>query len=159
VSFDGWMLALHVLSAFAVVSALVLFWVLVLLIRRAETPEETLRLGPVTRIAGAIIAVGMGGTLLLGIWLAFSYGGHDIWDPWIVAALVLWVVAGGLGDRADKVYIPSVQRALELQRAGQSGPDSDLAALNRTPRGVWLQVAVSVVVLAILVDMIWKPGA
>ena len=158
-SFDEWMLALHVLSAFAVVSALVLFWVLVLLIRRAETPEETLRLGPATRVAGGIVGVGMGGTLLLGVWLAFSYGGYDIWDPWIVAALVLWFVAGALGDRADKVYVPSVRRARELQRDGRSGLDPDLVTLNRTPRGIWLQVAVSVVVIAILVDMIWKPGA
>jgi len=159
VSFDDWMLALHVLSAFAVVSGLILFWVLIVAVRRADTPEGTLRMGPVTVVAGAAIGIGLGGTIAFGVWLAFSVGGYDIWNGWIVAALVFWVVATALGQRANTAYMAGTKKAQELQAAGQTGPSAELLALNRTTRGLVLQILVTVVILLIVVDMIWKPGA
>jgi hypothetical protein len=159
VSFDDWMLALHVLSAFALVAGIILFWVLIAAVRRTDTPEGTLRLGPLTRVADAAVGIGMMGTIILGVWLAFSIGGYDIWDWWIIAALVLWAVAGGLGQRANTAYVDGVKKAQELQAAGQTGPNSELLALNRTPNGVILQALISIVVLLIILDMIWKPGA
>jgi uncharacterized membrane protein len=159
VSFDDWMLALHVLSAFSLVAGIIAFWVLIYAVRRTDTPEGTLRMGPVSRLANAVIGVGMGGTLILGIWLAFSVGGYDIWDWWILGALVLWVIAAALGQRAGVAYLEGVKKAQELQAAGQAGPNAELLALNRTSNGVVLQVLVSAVVLLIILDMIWKPGA
>jgi uncharacterized membrane protein len=159
VSFDDWMLALHVLSAVTLVAGLILFWVVILAARRTDTPGETLRFGPLTRIADGAVGVGMGGTILLGIWLAFSVGGYEIWDPWIVAAIVLWFVTAALGQRTSKAYGPAVRKAQELQAAGQSGSSPELLALNRTSTGVTLQALASLVVVVILVDMIWKPGA
>ena len=158
-SFDDWALALHVVSAFALVAGIVCFWVITVAARSADTPEATLRLGPVAQIAGAAIGIGMGGTIILGIWLAFSVGGYDIWDPWIVAAIVLWLLAAALGRRADQAAKPAVRKAQELQSAGRTGPDPDLAALNTASGGVVVQALTSLVVLLILVDMIWKPGA
>jgi hypothetical protein len=159
VSFDDWMLALHVLSGFAVVAAMILFWVLIVAVRRTDTPEGTLRMGPVTRVAGAAIGIGMGGTIALGVWLAFSVGGYDIWDGWIVAAIVLWVVTAALGQRVNTAYEAGTKKAQELQAAGQIGPSAELLALNRTSKGLVLQFVVSIVVLLIVIDMIWKPGA
>jgi uncharacterized membrane protein len=159
VSFDDWMLALHVLSAFALVAGVILFWVLIVAVRQTDTPTGTIRLGPLQRVAEAAVGVGMGGTIVLGIWLAFSVGGYEIWDGWIIAALVLWVIVGGLGQRTGAVYAPSVQKARELEQAGQTGPSAELLALNRNSTGVLLQALVSLVVLLILIDMIWKPGA
>jgi uncharacterized membrane protein len=159
VSFDDWMLALHVLSAATLVAGIVFFWVLVVAIRGTDTPEGTLRMGPMTRLAGAAVGIGMIGTIVLGIWLAFSVGGYEIWNGWIVAALVLWFIAGGIGGRANKAYEASVKKAQELQASGQTGPNAELVALNRNPQGVVLQVLVSVVILLIVIDMLWKPGA
>jgi hypothetical protein len=159
VSFDDWMLALHVVSAFALVAGVVLFWVLIVAVRRTDTPELALRMGPISSVAEAAIGVGMGGTIVLGIWLAFSVGGYDIWDPWIVAALVLWAIAAELGRRTSAAYEPGVKKAVELRNAGQAGPSAELLAINRTRDGVVLQGLVSLVVLLIIVDMIWKPGA
>src|SRR5215218_2409986 len=153
------MLALHVVSGFAVVAALILFWVLIVAGRPTDTPEGTLRMGPMTRVAGATIGIGLGGTIALGIWLAFSVGGYDIWDGWIVAAIVLWVVATALGQRVNTAYEAGVKKAQELQSAGQTGSSAELLALNRTSKGLVLQVVVSVAVLLIIIDMIWKPGA
>ena len=153
------MLVLHVLSAFSLVAGIIFFWVLIVAVRQTATPEGTIRLGPLSRIAGAAVGVGAGGTILFGVWLAFSVGGYDIWDGWIVAALVLWVIATGLGQRAGAAYVEGVKKAQELQTAGQTGSSAELLALNRTSSGVVLHSLVSIVVLLILIDMIWKPGA
>jgi hypothetical protein len=159
VSFDDWMLALHVLSAFSLVAGIVFFWVLIVAVRRTDTPEGTLRMGPLSRVAESAVGIGAGGTIVLGIWLAFSIGGYDIWDGWIIAALVLWVIATALGRRTGAASLQGVKKAQELQKAGQTGPSAELLALNRTSGGVILHLLVSVTVLLILIDMIWKPGA
>jgi uncharacterized membrane protein len=159
VSFDDWLLALHVLSAFALVAGVIVFWVLIVAVRRTDTADGTLRLGPANKVAEACIGVGAGGTIVLGIWLAFSVGGYDIWDGWIVAALVLWVIAMGLGGRASAVYNQGVERARELQADGRLAPDTELLALNRTSQGLVLQTLTSLVVVLVLLDMIFKPGA
>ena len=153
------MLALHVLSAFALVAGMVLFWALIVAVRRADTPEETLRMGPAARVAGASVGLGMGGTIAFGIWLAFSVGGYDIWDGWIIAALVLWVVAARFGAMTNASYERGVQKAQELGGEGVSTPNAELLALNRTQNGVLFQSLTSIAVLLILIDMIWKPGA
>ena len=93
VSLDDWILALHVLSAFAFVAGSVLFWVLIFAVRRTDTPHGTIQMGPIVKVGNGAVGIGAGGTIVLGIWLAFSYSGYDIWDAWIVAALVLWVAA------------------------------------------------------------------
>jgi hypothetical protein len=159
VSFDDWILALHVLSAFAFVAGLILFWVLIVAVRKTDTPDGTIRMEPVVKVGNAATGIGAGGTLIFGIWLAFSYGGYDIWDLWIVAALVLWAVAGALGQRTGVEYTAGMTKAKELAAAGQTGPSAELLAINRTQRGLVLHAATSVVLLLILIDMIWKPGA
>jgi hypothetical protein len=159
VSFDDWILALHVLSAFAYVAGIVLFWVLVVAVRRTDTPDDTLRMGPIVKVGNASVGIGAGGTIIFGIWLAFSYGGYDIWDPWIIAALVLWVLAAATGQRTGAEYMAGMTKAQELAAAGQTGPSTELLAINRTQRGVQMHALSSLIVLLILIDMIWKPGA
>ena len=134
-SFDDWMLALHVLSAFAMVAGLTLFWVLIVAGWRTDTPADILRMGPLSKVAGAAIGIGMGGTI------------------------VLWIAAAALGQRTNAAFEPPVKKAQELQAAGQTGPSAELLALNRTTRGLVLQVLVSIVILLIVIDMVWKPGA
>jgi hypothetical protein len=159
VSFDQWLLALHVLSGALFVAGIVLFWVLIVAVRKIDTPDETLRLGPIARVGNVAVGIGMGGTILLGVLLAFSYGGYDIWDGWIIGALVLWLIAAELGRRTGAEFMRGPQKAQELQAAGQAGPNAELLAVNRTSRGVLLHLLSSIVVALIVIDMIWKPGA
>jgi uncharacterized membrane protein len=159
VTFDDWILALHVLSAFAYVAGMIVFWVLIVAVRRTDTPEGTIRMGPVVKVGNASVGIGAGGTIVFGIWLAFSVGGYDIWDGWIIAALVLWVLAAAIGSRTGAEYKAGMTKAEELQAAGQNGPSAELLAVNRTQRGAALHALGSLVVLLILIDMIWKPGA
>lgn len=135
VSLDSWIKALHVVSAFALVGALAVLWVGYLVLRDAGGPSEALpRLFKLGSIA---IAIGMTGTLVFGVWLSISIDGYAVWDGWVIAALVLWAVAGGTGDRAGKVSQQpgGVQQALVLHAIS------------------------SLAVILILIDMIWKPGA
>jgi uncharacterized membrane protein len=159
VSFDDWVLALHVLSAASFIAGIIYFWVLIVAVRRTDTPEETLRMEPLTKVAGAAVGIGAGGTIVLGVWLAFSVGRYDIWDGWIIAALVLWVIAGALGQRTGAAYLQGLEKARELQQAGQTGPSAELLALNRTSTGVILHLLATITVALIVIDMIWKPGA
>jgi uncharacterized membrane protein len=159
VSLDDWILALHVLSAFAFVAGMVLFWVLIVAVRQTDTPDGTIRMYPIVRVGNAAIGIGAGGTIVLGIWLAFSVGGYDIWDGWIIAAIVLWAISAALGQRTGAAYMQGMIKARELQTAGQSGTNPELLALNRTSNGVLFHFLSSIVVLLILIDMIWKPGA
>jgi uncharacterized membrane protein len=158
-SFDAWVLAVHVLSAFSLVAAVVLFWVLIVSVRQTDTPEARIRLEAVVKVGNAAFSVGSVGTVVLGIWLAFSVGGYDIWDGWIIAALVLWVLANGVGQRTGTAFTRGATMAEELRKAGQTGPNAELLALNRTAEGVLFHFLTSVAVLLILIDMIWKPGA
>ena len=158
-SFDDWMLALHVLSAFAYVGGIILFWVLIVAVRQTDTPAGTIRMEPIVKVGSAAVGIGAGGTILLGIWLAFRLDSYAIWDGWIVAALVLWAVSGALGQRTGVAYLRGMTKAKELEAAGQTGPSTELLAVNRTQAGVVLHSLTSLAVLLILLDMIFKPGA
>ena len=158
-SFDDWLLALHVLAAFAYVAGVVLFWILIVAVRKIDTPEDTIRMGPIVNVGNAAVGIGAGGTIVLGIWLAFALDGYAIWDGWIIAALILWAIAGAVGQRTGAAYMQGMTKAKELEAAGQRGANAELLALNRTSNGVLMHTVASVVVLLILLDMIFKPGA
>jgi uncharacterized membrane protein len=159
VSFDDWILALHVLSAFALVAGTVVFWVLIVAVRKTDTPDGTIRMAPVARVGTIATGIGAIGTIVFGIWLAFSVGDYDIWNGWIIAAIVMWAIAMATGQRTGAAYMEGMTKAEELQAARQPGPNSDLLALNRTQTGLLLHGATSLLVVAILAVMIWKPGA
>jgi hypothetical protein len=159
VSFDDWILALHVLSAFAYVAGIVLFWVLIVAVRKTDMPDGTIRMEPIVKVGNVAVGIGGVGTILLGIWLTFRLDGYAIWDAWIIAALVLWALAGAVGQRTGVEYTKGMTKAKELQAAGQGGANAELLAVNRTSRGVVLHALASVFVLLILLDMIFKPWA
>jgi hypothetical protein len=159
VSFDDWMLALHVLSAVTYISGLVLFWVLIVAVRRIDTAADTIAIQPIARIGGIAVGVGGIGTIVLGIFLALSYGDYDLWDFWILAAIVLWIAAAATGSRTGAEYNKGLAKAQELESAGRTGPEAELLAVNRTSRGLVLHAVTSALVLLIVLDMIWKPGA
>ena len=158
-SLDQWILALHLLSAFALVAALVVFWVLIIAVRRTDTPEDTLKMGPLAKVGNAAAGIGGIGTIVFGIWLALSVGNYDLWDGWIIAAIVLWALATGIGGRTGKEYMAGMKKAEELAASGQTGPSAELLAINRTQRGLTMHAVGSALTLLILIDMIWKPGA
>jgi hypothetical protein len=133
-----WLLFLHVLSAFALVVTVVIFSAFAL---GAATDSRVLA------VANAGWAVGGLGTLVLGIWLALYVDGYEIWDGWIIAAIVLWAIATELGRRAQLGFTP-----------GPAG-DGGVSAAAVPQQAVLLHWLRSLVVLLLLIVMIYKPGA
>ena len=147
------------LSAFALVAGIVLFWILVLAVRRTDVPAPTMRMEPVAKVGNLAAAIGGVGTIVFGVWLAISLDAYKVWDGWVIAAIVLWAIAVGTGQRAGVAYTAGMKRAEELQTSGQAGPSAELLALNRTVSGLLMHALSTIAVALILLDMIWKPGA
>jgi hypothetical protein len=159
VSLYDWLLFLHVLAAFAMVANVVVFTVVSVVLRRVDRPTDALAVFRVARPAGVLVIVGSMGTLVLGIWLAIYLDAYHPWDGWIVAALVLWLVAGGTGERTGKHYMAAQKLAERLMSDPRDGPSAELVAALRAPRPLVLHTLTTLSVLGILVLMAYKPGA
>jgi hypothetical protein len=133
-----WLLFLHVLAAFAIVGSVVVFTVLVA--TSGATPSA-LRL---TTLGQRLWDVGGAGTLVFGVWLALHVQGYALSDGWIIAALVLWVIAAVAGTRLGTSF-------RQTRGAGRAVPPSG--------QTLFLWAAMTLAVAALLVDMIFKPGA
>jgi hypothetical protein len=156
---NDWILSLHVLSAFALVAGIVLFWIVVVVIRRIDLPGATIRMEPVVTVGNVAVGIGGTGTITFGIWLAISLDAYKVWDGWVIAAIALWAIAMETGRRAGAAYTVGMKRAGELQASGQTGPSAELHALNRTAPGLLMHALTTTAVALVLLDMIWKPGA
>ena len=84
-----WLLFLHVLSAFGLVAALVLYTVLIAVVWNKDVPGDVARLFRISKVGDVLIAVGSIGVLVFGIWLAIEDDRYKVWDGWVIAALVL----------------------------------------------------------------------
>jgi hypothetical protein len=124
------LLFLHVLSAAALFAGLAAF--------SAAALGATLDTGAV-KVFAASWRIGILGVFLFGIALAIDLDAYHPWDGWILIAIVLWLVAGGLGDR---VVAACTECGGRLPAA--------------TARLHWITVAVVILLLA---DMAWKPWA
>jgi uncharacterized membrane protein len=142
VSFYELLLLLHVLAAFALVAAVMLFWTMTL-VASLRTTAGAAMFATLARPANILVIAGSVLTLVFGVWLAIYVDDYQLWDGWIIAALVLWLVATGTGDRAGRIL-------------SQPSAVTDPA---RRRVGLGLQVLSTVAVLAVLVLMIYKPGA
>ena len=158
-TFNSWLIALHLLFAAALVGAVTVFWILVIAVRRIDQPAHLLALKPLMRVGGIAVIAGSLGTVVFGVWLAITLDAYHPWDGWVIAAIVLWAIASETGRRTDPEYGRAFTRASELVAAGETGPSAELAALCRPRTGMLLHVISSVAVLLILLDMIWKPSA
>ena len=121
------LLFFHLLSAFLLAVTVVVYSATAL---GAVAPGRTLF------VADRCWDVGGLGTLALGIWLALYLDAYDIADLWIIEAIVLWLIATGLGQT--------------VQRRAAARATSALATIH------WLR---TLAILALLFVMIWKPGA
>jgi hypothetical protein len=149
------MLSLHLLAAFAVASALVLYSVLVVGGRRASTLEQTRLLFRVAPLGTPLIAAGSVLVLILGVILAIDSDRFEIWDGWVIAGIVLWALLGAVGQRTG-AYYTAVQ---ELAETGGEGAEREVVARLRAPTGAMIHLATLGVFVLLLLDMIFKPGA
>jgi hypothetical protein len=157
-SFDDWILALHLLSAFALVGAEVIFWIMIVSLWGTDSTGRVASLIRVSQVATAMIAVGSLGTIVFGIWLAISLDVYQVWDGWVLAAIVLWAIAVELGRRGGTAYGTAGMEAGRLAAAGTETSPM-VAETFGASRAFQLHTVSSALVLLVLIDMIWKPGA
>jgi hypothetical protein len=129
-----WLLFLHLLSALMVFGTLAVFSAFAF----GATND-----GRILRVGNALWDISGAGLLIFGIWLALYVDGYSILDGWIVGALVLFAIVTELGRRARVGYEQS------------TGPQ-EVAAAGNAALWHWLR---TIGILAILVLMIYKPGA
>ena len=155
---NDWILSLHVLSAFALVGAMVIFWIMIVALWGTDSTGRVASLMRVSKVGSILVAVGSLGTIIFGVWLAISVDAYEIWDGWVIAAIVLWALAVELGRRAGKLYGDA---GLEAERLSAAGTETSpvVAETFGASRAVQFHAASSVLVLLLLIDMIWKPGA
>ena len=99
-----WLLSLHVLSAFVAVGALTALWALILGTRGRTPLLDAPSATTLGRVAGILVGVGLMGALGFGIWLAIDEEAYQLWDGWILASLVLWMIGGWAGGKAGKAF-------------------------------------------------------
>ena len=132
-----------------------LIWILVVASRSSTSVDQRIAFGRITAVGAGVIRVGFIGTIGFGLWLSFSKDDYTLWDGWIVAAIILWVIAGSTGDRAGAEYQKVLERAQELKSSGQAAQPGEF----RSSSGEFMLAISSLATLLLLIDMIWKPGA
>jgi hypothetical protein len=129
------LLALHLISAAITFITLVMF--------SAWAVGAPLTRGQFT-LADMAWNVSGAGLLVFGVWLALNVDGYELWDAWILGAIVLLLVASFFGARARTPI-------LAILDAG-----TGVASPTQVTIWHWLR---TISVVGILVLMIWKPGA
>lgn len=157
-SLNDWILSLHLLSAFAYVGAEVVFSAMIVTLWRTDSTRRVASFMRLSRLATVLVMVGSAGTIVFGVWLSITKEPYDLWDAWVVAAIVLWAVAGWLGQQAGTGYGNASLEAAKLAETGTERSPA-LAETFGASRAFWLHVVSTVVIVAILVLMVWKPGA
>jgi uncharacterized membrane protein len=147
----------HILGVLLFVSGAVVAAVAFESARRREAPAEIELLLRQARLGAALVGVGMLLILVFGLWLVdLGDWGYDA--GWVEAAILLFVAAavlGGLGGKA-----PREARLLAGDLAAEGKPMSaELRALLDDRKAQLLNYVSSALVVAILVLMVWKPGA
>lgn len=136
-------------------AALVLYSVLVVAGRRMRTLEETRSLFRVAPVGAPLVGAGAVIALVLGIVLAIDSDTFELWDAWVIVAIVLWMLMGFVGQRTG-VYYTSTQKIAE---SGEAGAQAEVLARLRAPTGVRLHFATVAAFVLLLLDMIFKPWA
>lgn len=101
---------------------------------------------PLTRgtfvLSDAAWNVSGAGLLIFGVWLALYVDGYELWDGWILGALILLAAVSAFGAQARTKALAQL--------------DPQTASERQVTMWHWLR---TVVLIGIVVLMVWKPGA
>jgi uncharacterized membrane protein len=158
VRFSDWLLALHLLAAFALMAALVLYTAVMVANWGGDRPQRAAAYFRVAAIGGPLVGAGAGLALLFGIALAIDLDQYELWDGWILLSIVLWAVGGATGSRVGAHYT-RVQELVERLAADGDDPSAELAAQLSDRKARTLHAITVIAFTAVLVLMIFKPGA
>jgi uncharacterized membrane protein len=158
VGFSDWLLALHVLAAFALIAALVLVSAVMVASWAVDRPQQAVAYSRLAAVGNPLLGAGAGLALLLGIALAIDLDDYQVWDAWILISIALWVIGGVAGERVGAHYTGAQELAERLTGGGDES-SSELAAKLSDRRVATLHAITVAAFTIILVLMIFKPGA
>src|SRR5436190_20912312 len=114
-----WLLVLHVTGAFLLLGGGAIAAALNLSALGRDRPSEIVLLFGLIRVAVVAIMIGTALAFVFGLWLVHE-AGYGYGDGWVIAAILLLIVAnamGGIGGRRDE---RTAKRARELVEAGDA---------------------------------------
>jgi uncharacterized membrane protein len=150
-------LFLHLIGAFAFVSGAVLAGAAFEAARRRQSTQEIAALLGLARTGAMLVAAGFVLVLVFGLWLV-DLGDWGYGSGWIEGAVGLLVAATILGALGGQT--PKKARRLSSSLAAEGRPASaELRRLLDDRRSRILNYLSVPLVLAVLVLMVWKPGA
>jgi uncharacterized membrane protein len=112
----------------------------------------------VAALGGPLVGAGAGLALLFGIALAIDLDDYDPWDGWILLSIVLWAIGSATGSRVGAHYT-GVEELVERLAADGDEPSAELAARLSDRRTRTLHAITVAAFTAVLLLMIFKPGA
>src|SRR6266513_1422891 len=152
-----WLLFFHVTGAFFLIGGIVVAGILNLAaLVKDRPPSEVAALYRLIRFAVPLIGAGLVLTLAIGLWLVHDVG-YGYGETWIVAAILLWVLASALGNLDGKYQRQTGALARRLAAEGDA-PSSELRARLRNPSALAISYGSGLMAFAVLGLMIWKPG-
>jgi len=142
----------HVLAAFAYGAGYTATNVLTELARRTDDPVVRRNALQFSGVFDRRLNI-TGGTLagITGVIAVFVLG-YSLLTPWILAAIVIYVVIVGTGIQ----FWGRVGR--EIESATDAGDDVSVNALLRTPRNVAVSRAENVLFITLIALMVLRPG-
>lgn len=147
----------HLVGAFLFVSGAVVAGVAFETARRRDSPGEIALLLSLARVGAILVMAGMLLVLVFGLWLV-HLGEWGYGAGWVDAAIGLFVLAAALGSVGGRT--PRKARLLATRLAADDQPASgELRRLLDDRRTMLANDGGGLVLLAIVVLMVWKPGA
>jgi uncharacterized membrane protein len=125
--------------------------------RRRERPSEIAAVLSLSRSGVLVGAVGFALTTGFGLWLV-HLARHGYTEPWLVAVYALYGASNVLGGATGRV--PKQARLLAERLAGEEDRSTDeLHRLLRHRPSELLNHLSSLMMIAVLVLMVWRPGS
>ena len=146
-----WLLFLHLLGAVLAFAAVAVLAASILGAARSDRAEDARAFLGLARPGGILFDVGGVLLLVFGIWLAFE-ADYGITDEWVVAAILLWLIAAFAGTRT-RIRLLRARGRVDEDGARGGGE------LVRESGALVVYAVAAVSILAMLLLMIFKPGA
>lgn len=153
------LLLLHLLGAFLIVAGAGTATVLGPVMARMRNTQALAALIRPGRIIPWLTHSGAFVVLITGSWLVTEEGRFDFDQGWLIASYVLWIAVMALSFLGLGPHQRELERLAEEAAEAGDEENEDLIAAVNAPRGMIMGAVANLITVAILVLMVFKPGA
>ena len=139
-SLYDWLLFLHIATAFALVSALVLFTFLIVGGRSLSVPSDVVRMFRISKVGDALMGIGSIGVLVFGIWLAIEVEGTSSGTAGSSPRSSSGSASAPSARGSGRSTTPRATAPKALVAEGRDEPNPELNAMLRSPTGLMLHM-------------------